>query len=136
MTRQGCALAIVRGLGFVESLPNVEALTAWMTAEGGSAKANPLNTTQPASGATDYNTAHVKNYPTWSVGLGATLQTLRNGHYVAILAALQHGTSALNVLSAVQASPWGTSFAPDPATFLAAVERGWGTHAFQLVAGT
>jgi len=66
-------------------------LSEWQTHEGGSATFNPMNTTQPAGGTTDYNSVHVKNYPSRQVGAKATAQTLRNGYYPAIVAALQSG---------------------------------------------
>lgn len=51
-------------------------LNAWAAAEGGTARWNPLNTTFPLPGATDYNNNGVKNYtrPTW--GVCATVLTL------------------------------------------------------------
>ena len=51
-------------------------LTAWAQAEGGTARWNPLNTTLGLPGATDYNSAGVKNYtrPVW--GVCATALTL------------------------------------------------------------
>lgn len=54
---------------------------AWQRAEGGSARFNAWNTTEPWPGATDYNPAHVKNYPSSSAGTAATVATLYNGHY-------------------------------------------------------
>lgn len=51
-------------------------LDAWQQAEGGTAEWNPLNTTFPLPGATDYNRAGVKDYtrPVW--GVCATALTL------------------------------------------------------------
>lgn len=66
-------------------------LTEWQGHEGGSASFNPMNTTQPAAGTTDYNSVGVKNYPSRQIGAAATAQTLRNGYYPAIVAALQSG---------------------------------------------
>ena len=91
---------------------NVAAVTAWEMAEGGhwnnSAHYNPLNTTQSAPGATSMNYVGVKAYVSWEQGFTATLQTLRNGRYGAILAALARGDDAQAVVDAVAASPWGT----------------------------
>jgi len=99
-------------LGVPVSSSNVQAITAWETAEGGNwnnpDKYNPLNTTQPEPGATSTNSAGVKAYTSWGQGLTATVTTLENGAYGAILSALARGSSAQDVVSAVVGSPWGT----------------------------
>lgn len=83
---------------------------AWQRAEGGTASYNPFNTTQPASGASNYNSVGVKNYTSEVEGVRATAQTLENGHYDAILAALRAGTKKPeHVATLVGQSPWGTS---------------------------
>lgn len=64
----------------------------WMGCEsGGSGGAanNPLNCTLVQAGSTQYNTAGVQNYQTWSGGVVATVTTLRNGLYPDLLAALE-----------------------------------------------
>jgi hypothetical protein len=55
------------------------------------------------------NSVGVKSYLSWDQGLDATVKTLMNGKYGGILAALQQGNNASGVLSAVNASPWGTN---------------------------
>ena len=65
---------------------------AWATAEGGTAQWNPLNTTEPMIGATDYNQAHVKNYPTPIHGISATALTLQLEPYHSLWLDLQRGT--------------------------------------------
>lgn len=87
---------------------NQRALIAWARAEGTSASFNPLATTQGATGASNFNSVGVKNYPSYEVGLDATVKTLRNGRYENILAALRRGTNAMEVGQAVEDSPWGT----------------------------
>jgi murein DD-endopeptidase MepM/ murein hydrolase activator NlpD len=77
-------------------------------AEGGFVHLNPLNTTQPAAGATIWNSIGVRTYPDWTTAIRATTQTLKNGQYRGILAALKAGDNALAVARAVGASPWGT----------------------------
>ena len=95
-------------------------LAAWMIAESGSercdgqpqngAKWNPLNTMQAMPGATKYNAAGVKNYLTFLDGIDATLVTLHNGNYQAILDAIHtDGISAEDFCRAVGSTPWGTS---------------------------
>lgn len=87
----------------------MRALTAWQRAEGGSASFNPLNTTQPLQGASNYNGVGVRNYPSAQAGLAATKQTLLNGHYNSIVGLLRSGkASADQIGTAVEQSPWGT----------------------------
>jgi peptidoglycan hydrolase CwlO-like protein len=107
------AKALLQKLAMPVTPPNVAAITAWELAEGGnwhnSARYNPLNTTQPMSGATAMNSVGVKAYTSWAQGFEATFITLHNGHYAGILAALQRGDDAQAVADAVGSSPWGTS---------------------------
>jgi len=99
---------ILRGIGAPVTPQNLTFLNAWTRAEGGGASYNPFNTTQPASGASNYNSVGVKNYATPQQGIQATVQTLNNGRYGNILAALKQGTNARAAASALAASPWGT----------------------------
>jgi hypothetical protein len=95
-------------LGLPVTAENVKALGAWAQAEGTKASFNPLATTQSMPGATSFNSVGVRNYASYADGIRATAQTLTNGHYPNILAALQAGSSAVAVARAVAASPWGT----------------------------
>lgn len=106
------ARTILQGLapqGVKVTPQNLRAVTAWQGAEGGTATNNPLNTTQPESGTSNYNSVGVKNYGTWKQGLQATLTTLKNGNYPQVLDALKQGNNAGAVADAVGHSPWGTS---------------------------
>jgi hypothetical protein len=110
-------VSLLRQLMLPVTQDNVAALTAWEMAEGGhwnnTAHYNPLNTTQPEPGATSMNSVGVKAYVSWAQGFLATIVTLHNGRYDAILAALASGNDASAVAQAVAASPWGTgNFAP------------------------
>lgn len=111
-TPSSWAAALLARLGLPTTSANVTAITAWENAEGGnwhnSDQYNPLNTTQSAPGAVATNSAGVKSYQSWDQGLTATVQTLTNGMYGGILAALGRGDSADAVVSAVVKSPWGT----------------------------
>ena len=92
--------------------PNRQLLGAWAQAEGGTAAYNPLNTTEPWPGATDYNSVHVKNYPSGSAGIAATYVTLVNGHYNGIVADLRVGKkSAVQIVESRRAEfeTWGTN---------------------------
>lgn len=80
-------------------------LEAWHRAEGGSASFNWLNTTQPADGATNYNSVGVKNYPSYEAGIQATAVTLQNGFYPRTLAGL---ASNQPVVDDGEMGVWGT----------------------------
>lgn len=92
---------------------NIAACHAWMRAEGGNARNNPFNTTQGEPGATPYNSFgpngqyHVMNYPDGVTGIKATVTTLLNGHYAAIVDAFRHDAGR-RICTAVDASVWGT----------------------------
>lgn len=100
--------AILSGIGAPVTSPNLDFLNAWTRAEGGAAANNPFNTTQPFSGASSYNSVGVRNYPTPRAGITATIETLKNGRYGNIIAALQRGTNARSAAQALANSPWGT----------------------------
>jgi hypothetical protein len=107
-------VALLQRLGFPVTTENVRALTGWAAAEGGhfhnDARYNPLNTTQPAPGAGNTGTqGNIKVYRSWDQGLDATVETLRNGRYAPILAALKNGNSAEAVGAAIGKTPWGTN---------------------------
>jgi len=106
------AKALLVALRYPVTADNVAAITAWEMAEGGhwynTAYYNPLNTTQTMPGSSSMNSVGVKAYTSWKQGFEATVKTLRNGYYGAILAALQRGNDAAAVAAAVGASPWGT----------------------------
>src|SRR5215813_9952992 len=91
----------------------------WRVAECGAAVAaqgarnNLLNTTRALPGATDFNSAGVKDYTSAEQGVWATVLSLTNGHYDEVLELLRAGASAPEVLAAVGRSPWGTSFPSD-----------------------
>ena len=102
-------VALLERLGAPLTEENMRGLFAWIDAESNAASLrNPLATTMGAPGAIDANPVGVKGYPTDDIGLDATVQTLDNGKYPDILAALMSGDSALNLTQAVAASPWGT----------------------------
>ena len=95
-------------------LENRRLLAAWERAEGSRAQYNPLDTTQPWPGATDYNSAHVKNYPTGAAGIAATAATLTNGYYAGIVADLRDRKSrktAAEIVTSRRAEfeTWGTN---------------------------
>ena len=102
---------VLVAIGAPVSQRNIQACLAWQAAEGGSASWNPWNTTQPAKGAKNYNSAGVKNYPNREVGIGATVKTLTNGRYGDVIREFRANRSGLAVCRRVDASPWGTKHA-------------------------
>lgn len=102
------ATDLLHALGIEPNDVNVPALIGWQAGEGTHAHFNPLATTMPAEGATDFNGAGVKNYPDYATGIDATVRTLHNGDYGPILDALLHATDVAEVEHAVTGSPWGT----------------------------
>ncbi|HEY8838073.1 MAG TPA: hypothetical protein VIO16_10445, partial [Dehalococcoidia bacterium] len=97
-------------------------LVAWAAAEGGLPHNNPLNTTQVMPGSTDFNVNNgypVQAYPDIATGIAATVKTLLNGYYGAIVADLVDGNVA-PFAAHVYASPWGTTQGIDVAAALAA----------------
>jgi hypothetical protein len=101
------AVRLLEMMGLPVTKGNIEFLDAWQKAEGGSAD-NPFNTTQSEPGDTVFNSAGVKRYPSVAEGLQATAQTLENGDYGNILAALRQGNNPMAAAQAVANSPWGT----------------------------
>lgn len=109
-TRLEWAVDFLAYAGWEASVEKTTALVAQASAENGRALSNPLDTTEPAPGATDYNSAGVKNYPTLEAGYAATLATFRNGRYPVLLSILADpaGGSAMTYASSSELSIWGT----------------------------
>lgn len=91
---------------------NLGAFSAWAAGEGSCARFNPLATTQPEPGTTPFNNlpggGHVWNYPSYQVGVAATLTALTNGLYPQVIQAFRADAGVSAVAAAVEASPWGT----------------------------
>ena len=89
---------------------NVIAVVAWETAEYTAAGWNPLATTLPMRGATNFNSAGVKNYRSLKQGLQASVSTLLRGvsahGYGAIIAGLAECASPAVTAEAIRASNW------------------------------
>jgi hypothetical protein len=79
-TREQWATALLRAVDAPVCGNNLVSLVTWQTAENTTAAWNPLATTQPAPGTTDYNSVGVKNYPSSAAGIAATVATLRGGY--------------------------------------------------------
>lgn len=109
------ATAILAGIGAPASSQNVAKLSAWNACEGnlsghsGLGANNPFNTTLNYGGGVSVNSAGVKDYPSLSVGIAATIQTMLGSRYTAIVSNLRNSGSDSEFASAVGSSPWGTS---------------------------
>ncbi len=105
--------ALLAALGDQATGANVDAIVAWAAGEGSCAHNNPLDTTQPEPGAEPFNTlpggGHVWDYPSLSVGVQATVETLTDGLYGPVLAVLRASGGPAALEAAVRATPWGTS---------------------------
>lgn len=131
----GFAAAVLEGIGAPVTAPNVWAFTQWERAEGGGAgcpgqpphaapwgesggpAGNPLNTTQGEPGSSDFfgfsAFADVDGETCWEWGVAATVATLENGDYGAIISVLRTPQAepvaqCLALGTAVDSSPWGT----------------------------
>ena len=76
--------AILARIGAPQTTQNISSMTAWIRHEQASwppaAKFNPMNTTLPMPGATNFNSVGVKNYTSWAQGIEANAQTLSGGY--------------------------------------------------------
>lgn len=113
MNRDEFAAAELSALGLPVSTNNVQSMVCWMASENTTAEWNPQATTEPAEGATDFNSAGVKNYPNEAVGLDAFLATIHNGAYQTILDCLARSASPAETCSAIVNSPWGSKPTPE-----------------------
>lgn len=76
------------GVGAPDDAVNTDTLWAWSRKESGIDVMrwnNPLNTTQLEPGSQSENWVGVEAYPSWQVGVTATVQTLLNGRYPVIV---------------------------------------------------
>lgn len=114
-TPRDFAYALLGALNLPTVDNNVMALVALQAMEGGfmhnAAAYNPLNTSQPMPGSHAVTSIGIQAYTSWQQGLDATVKTLLNGRYGAILSALANGAGADTTLSVWAASPWGTTIA-------------------------
>ena len=94
----------------------VDKLVAWMHGEGTTAAFNPLATTRQWPGATEFNSAGVRNYRSLDAGLAATCLTLHLHYYARVIDRLQDWASIAEFADAVVESPWGTHTLPATVT--------------------
>lgn len=122
MTWQDWAAAVLSGIGAPNSPTNQATLLGWTAQEKTGLHpapplgpwavqwSNPLNTTQPWPGAIDVNPRGVKQYRNLTDGAGATVATLTNGRYPAIIANLKASRPASWWIGAARSEldTWGT----------------------------
>lgn len=115
--RVAWAGALLTALPGPLSVNNAGSFTSWETAEGGSfgnvAENNPLNCTIPLPGSsgvvyTGYGDVYVQAYVSEAQGIEATVTTLTNGDYPAILADVAASAALTSTCTAIGESPWGT----------------------------
>jgi hypothetical protein len=112
-TRLSFAQAVLQGLGLSPDHNRLVALLAWMAGENTTAAFNPFATTHQMPGSSSFNSVGVQNFTDFAQGVQATIETIRNGNYAAVIKALESPTSTPEqIASAVIASPWGTTNIP------------------------
>lgn len=102
---------VLAGIGAPDTQQNRNLFYAWIFSEGTKAGFNPLATTQPAAGTTEFNSVGVKNYPNYTTGVTATVQTLQNGYYNGIVNDLRKGNVDPYTIvqnNASEFNTWGT----------------------------
>jgi hypothetical protein len=87
---------------------NLVVMVAWQWAEFTLARWNPLATTYPMPGSTQFNSSRVQNYVSLKQGLQATERTLRHtGYgYEQILAGLARNADPMTTARAINESRW------------------------------
>lgn len=116
----GFALAVLLALDVEPSAWSVRFLEEWARNEGAyAARYNPLATTRGAPGSTCYNEVCVRHYPDFETGVAATVATLKQTGYAAIVDSLE--ADAITDRPAVGAALrlWGTVLLADK------VAAGW-----------
>lgn len=109
MRRSAFVDAVFKAVGGFETSSRTTFGVAWAAYEDTQAQNNPFATTEPWEGATEFNTAGVKNYPNEEAGIEATVKTLENGDYQHLLDMLRNpDASALELCNALNESPWGS----------------------------
>jgi hypothetical protein len=102
--------AVLANMGAPPSAANVNSLASWFKKEFPSwppaAGYNPMATTQKMPGSTQYNSVGVQNYSDAKTGALATSNTLVNGHYPGIVAALKSGNGLCGGGLASEFSTW------------------------------
>lgn len=93
-----------------ETACDISAVKAWQGEEGTFGKfKNPLDTTEREPGSRSINSVNVQQFVSFAQGIHATVVTLYNGRYPAVIAALRAGNNAERIARAVWGPHvWGT----------------------------
>jgi hypothetical protein len=93
--RMTFAKSLLATINAPQTQANINSILGWINHEGGGGKNNPLNTTLPMSGSTNFNDLGggqgVQNYPSLAIGVLANARTLMGGNYSEIVSALRSG---------------------------------------------
>jgi hypothetical protein len=113
-TRRGWAKRFLAAIPEPVTGRNVCFVVEWELREGGGfgnqAVDNPLNVNPPAGiGWPGYHATGAWAFPNRKTGLDYTVQTIRNGYYSGILAALSRGDDPQGAADALVNSPWAGS---------------------------
>ena len=114
------ATSLLDKLGAPATKENIDAIKIWSKKESGGvwgAKGgayNPLNTTLKMDGASNFNSAGVKNYQSMEQGVEATYQTLTGNQsasrgYDRIVELMRSGASRQEIIKAISSSSWAGS---------------------------
>jgi hypothetical protein len=106
-------VGVLNGIGAPLTSNNVRSLELWAGSENTAAKWNPLATTEPASGATSFNSVGVRNYPNEAIGVQATVQTLQQSNMTQIRNSLVNNAPVSDTTAAINSSPWGSHIGPN-----------------------
>lgn len=104
---------LLRALRAKGNAANRQVLAAQAKVEGGNARFNPCNTTEPWPGSWPYNYTKagkplVRNYATGQDGIRATAATFANGNYNGILDDFREGDKTAKQIITDNASEWDT----------------------------
>jgi hypothetical protein len=102
------AAKFLKALGAPVTRNNLVVMVAWQSAEGTMATWNPLATTYPMPGATDFNSVGVKNYTSLAQGIRAIVLTLGspNYGYPSVVSDLRTSADPVVTAEAINASGW------------------------------
>jgi TP901 family phage tail tape measure protein len=109
VTTSSFAASVLSRLGAPTNAANIDALVGWIQREGNNPsidKFNPLDTTKAEPGARSTNSVGVKSYTSWAQGLAATVATLQQSNFAAIVAALKAGQGLSGPGIAAELSSW------------------------------
>lgn len=133
ITRDEFSRELLIASGLAPSVNNVQSLVVWMTSEDTMAEWNPMATTQPMPGATEFNSAGVKNYPDQAIGIQGFTITLHNGYYGGIIDCLTRSAIPAETCATITNSAWGSK--PSSA-LVAQVLNDWIIYASVVIPGS